>query len=98
MMGELSDLGAFSGKMGDSAAFSFLNMVQRELARQYFPDAENGCPSDGEWARVMYQPFDAGKFAQKLKESLKDARFENWGLDIRNVFDNAIDSLLSALA
>ena len=98
MMGELSDLGAFSGKMGDSAAFSFLNMVQRELARQYFPDAENGCPSDGEWARVMYQPFDAGKFAQKLRESLKDARFENWGLDIRNVFDNAIDNLLSALA
>ena len=46
----------------------------------------------------MYQPFDAGKFAQKLKESLKDAGFENWGLDIRNVFDNAIDSLLSALA
>ena len=98
MMGELSGAGILSHQMGNRASFSYMNMIHRELVNKCFPDSYNGCPADKDWARIMYQPFDAWGFAMEMKESLKNMRFENWDFDIQSIFAKGLDNLFKAIS
>ena len=97
MMGELSGAGILSHQMGDRASFSYMNMIHRELVNTCFPDSYNGCPADKDWARIMYQPFDAWGFALEMREPLKNMRFENWDFDIQNTLAKGFDNLFKTV-
>lgn len=98
MMGELSDAGILSQQMGDRASFSCMNLIRRELVNKCFPDSYSGCPTDEEWARIIYQSFDAWGFLMGMKESLKCIKFENWNFDIQSILDKVVDNLLYAVS
>ena len=99
MMGELSKTGVLAHKMGGWANVAECrDMISLELEYKCFPNLYDRCPTDEDWAGIMYQPFDARGFVQGVKKAVQTQyHFENWDFDIRGMLDSAIDDLLSML-